>query len=74
MSCSSKLFTISLFKTLPWQYAYKTEKKTLSIFPTGVSMVVPVARMNIHHNVLISSLYVVYSTGYGIGTVFPFAL
>lgn len=30
--------------------------------------------MNIHLNMLISNLKSVHSTGYGIGTVFPFAL
>lgn len=37
-------------------------------------MVVPVTRMIIHHNMLITNLLSVYSTGYGIGTVFPFGL
>lgn len=37
-------------------------------------MIVPVARMSIHHYMLIPNLLSVYSTGYGIGTVFPFGL
>ena len=37
-------------------------------------MVVPVTRMIIRHNTLITNLLSVYSTGYGIGTVFPFGL
>lgn len=46
MSCSSSPSTISLCERLPWQYGYKTEKKTLPISLDGFFMVVPVARMS----------------------------
>lgn len=69
MPCSSSSLTISLFERFPWLYNYKTEKKTLPIPLDGFSMIVSVTRM------IIMTIFItnVYSTGYGIGTVFPFA-
>jgi hypothetical protein len=63
-------------------YDCKTEKKTLPIPPIGFSMKVSRCRdvinhfdqLNIREDIQLRLITNVYSTGYGIGTVFPFAL
>ena len=52
-------------------YDCKTEKKTLSISPIDVSMRASRYRDATRNEFQVAN---VYSIGYGIGTVFPFAL
>jgi hypothetical protein len=52
-------------------YDCKTEKKTLPMPPSGFSMKVSRYRDVIQNKFQMTN---VYSIGYGIGTVFPFAL